>query len=156
MEYLDNILAQLNSFELPESDSLITPELLEAEEKLQEDVDLLIKALETMKTQLEEIQEFAEEAQEYIDQMTEIGNTVYEELTASEEILSIRQKWFYPEVRESEAGQWIWYVIQTLLAVVVFFIMYNVYYRYKERKTKKEYLRQTTQLELLLKLQLTM
>lgn len=82
MEYLDNILAQLNSFELPESDSLITPELLEAEEKLQEDVDLLIKALETMKTQLEEIQEFAEEAQEYIDQMTEIGNTVYEELTA--------------------------------------------------------------------------
>lgn len=78
-------------------------------------------------------------------------DSVYEELTASEEILAIRQKWFYPEVRESEAGQWIWYVIQTLLAVVVFFIMYNVYYRYKERKTKKEYLRQTTQLELLLK-----
>ena len=78
-------------------------------------------------------------------------DSVYEELTASEEILDIRQKWFYPEVKDGGSSQWIWYVVHTLVAVIVFFIMYNVYYRYKERKTRKECLRQTTQLELLLK-----
>lgn len=82
LTYLDSVLVQLNSFELPDADSIVSPELLEAEAKLKEDVALLIEALETMKSQLEEIQAFAEEAQVYIDQMTEIGDTVYEELTA--------------------------------------------------------------------------
>lgn len=79
---LDAVLAQLNSFVLPDADSVLTPELLEAEAKLKEDAALLIEALEVMKGQLEEIQAFAVEAQEYIDRMTEIGNTVYEELSA--------------------------------------------------------------------------
>lgn len=78
---LDAILAQLNNFALPDADNIFTPELTEAEAKLKEDAALLIEALETMKGQLEEIQAFAVEAQEYIDQMTEIGNTVYEELS---------------------------------------------------------------------------
>lgn len=79
---LDAVLAQLNSFVLPEADSIFTPELTEAESRLKEDAALLIEALEIMKGQLEEIQAFAVEAQAYIDQMTEIGNTVYEELSA--------------------------------------------------------------------------
>lgn len=82
INYLDEVLAQLNQFELPEKDAIFTPELQEAESKLNEDAALLIEALEAMKTQLEEIQAFAEEAQGDIDKLTEIGNTVYEELSA--------------------------------------------------------------------------
>ena len=82
LEYLDSVIAQLNGFELPTSDSIFPSELIEAEAKLKEDVNLLINALETMKSQLEEIQAFAEEAEAYVDEMTVIGNTVYEELSA--------------------------------------------------------------------------
>lgn len=79
---VDTILEQLNSFELPDADSIFSAEFLDAEKKLREDVDLLIDALELMKSQLEEIMAFAEEAQAYIDRMTEIGNVVYTELSA--------------------------------------------------------------------------
>ena len=82
LEYLDSVIAQLNGFELPTSDSIFPSELIEAEAKLKEDAILLINALETMKSQLEEIQAFAEEAEAYVDEMTVIGNTVYEELSA--------------------------------------------------------------------------
>lgn len=82
LEYLDSVIAQLNGFELPTSDSIFPSELIEAEAKLKEDAELLIAALETMKSQLEEIQAFAEEAEAYVNEMTVIGNTVYEELSA--------------------------------------------------------------------------
>ena len=82
LTYLDSILTQLNGFELPDADSVFPPELMDAETKLKEDAQLLVAALETLKKQLEEIQAFAVEAQDYIDQMTAIGNTVYEELSS--------------------------------------------------------------------------
>lgn len=82
LEYLDSVIAQLNGFELPTSDSIFPSEFIEAEAKLKEDAELLIAALETMKSQLEEIQTFAEEAEAYVNEMTVIGNTVYEELSA--------------------------------------------------------------------------
>lgn len=79
---LDAMLVQLNSLVLPSPDSIFTPELTEAQAKLKEDATSLIAALETMRSQLEEIQAFAVEAQAYIDQMNEIGNIVYSELSA--------------------------------------------------------------------------
>ena len=82
INYLDDLLAKLNAFTLPNANDIFTPELLSAEQKLQEDVKLLIKILETMKSQLEEVMAFADEAQAYIDKMTEIGNAVYAELAS--------------------------------------------------------------------------
>lgn len=82
IDYLDDVLARVNEFELPDKNAIFTPELQEAETKLNEDAALLIETLEAMKTQLEEVQAFAQEAQGDIDKLTEIGNTVYEELSA--------------------------------------------------------------------------
>ena len=82
LAYLDSILNQLYGFELPEPDSIFSAELMESQKKLEEDAALLISALETMKAQLEEIQAFAPEAEAYVEQMTAIGNTVYQELSA--------------------------------------------------------------------------
>lgn len=82
LDIMDSLLAQLNDFEIPDADSIFTPELMEAEQSLKEDAALLIKLLEELKSQLEEIMAFAEEAQGYIDQITEIGNTVYAELSS--------------------------------------------------------------------------
>ena len=82
LAYLDSILNQLYGFELPEPDSIFSAELMESQKKLEDDAALLISALETMKAQLEEIQAFAPEAEAYVEQMTAIGNTVYQELSA--------------------------------------------------------------------------
>lgn len=82
INYLNGILIQLNELKLPDEESVFSPELMAAEEQLKKDAALLIDALEVMKSQLEEIQAFGVEAQEYIDEMTEIGNTVYTELSA--------------------------------------------------------------------------
>ena len=82
LESMDSLLNQLNEFEIPDADSIFTPELMQAQETLKADVALLIELLEALKVQLEELMEFAEEAQGYIDQITEIGNTVYAELSS--------------------------------------------------------------------------
>lgn len=82
LTYLDSVLDQLNGFELPNTDDILTPEFTEAQEALKADATLLIEALETMKGQLEEVQAFAVEAQTYVEQITTLGNTVYEELSS--------------------------------------------------------------------------
>ena len=78
-------------------------------------------------------------------------DSIYDEITASEEVLALRKKWFYPEAKVTGIPNWLWYVVYTLAAVIVCMLAYNLFYRYRERKARRESERQTTQLELLLK-----
>lgn len=78
-------------------------------------------------------------------------DSIYDEITASEEVLALRKKWFYPEAKVTGIPNWLWYVVYTLAAVIVCMLAYNFFYRYRERKARRESERQTTQLELLLK-----
>lgn len=78
-------------------------------------------------------------------------DSVYDDITASEDVLKLRKKWFYPEMKETGLPAWAWYVAYMLTAVFLFILSFNIYYRYRERKARRESKRQTTQLELLLK-----
>lgn len=79
-------------------------------------------------------------------------DSVYDEITANEELQEIKKKWFYSDDdNNSLIPNWAWYVFNTLIAVFVALLSYNLYYRYRERKVRKESERQMTQMQLLLK-----
>lgn len=69
---LDAILVQLDSIVLPDVNSIFTPELTTAQEKLKEDAANLIQALEAMKTQLEELQALADQVEAILAQLNEL------------------------------------------------------------------------------------
>ena len=78
-------------------------------------------------------------------------DSLYDEMTSSEEFLNLRQKWFYPNAQLSNSKAWFWYVIYTLVVMALFVTIYNIYYHYMEKRVRRDNARQSTQLQLLLK-----
>ena len=69
---LDAILVQLDSIVLPDVNSIFTPELTTAQEKLKEDAENLKQALEAMKTQVEELQALTDQVDAILAQLNEL------------------------------------------------------------------------------------
>lgn len=69
---LDAILVQLDSIVLPDVNSIFTPELTTAQEKLKEDAENLKLALEAMKTQVEELQALTDQVDAILAQLNEL------------------------------------------------------------------------------------
>lgn len=82
LAYLDNVIVEVEKFELPKEEDILTPELLEAEEKLAKDVEMLIKTLEAMQVQVEELQKFAEEAEDSLAKLEEAKKAIAIEFAA--------------------------------------------------------------------------
>lgn len=78
-------------------------------------------------------------------------DSLYDEMTSSEEFLNLRQKWFYPDAQLSNSKEWVWYVVYTLIVVALLITVYNIYYRFMEKRARRDSARQTTQLQLLLR-----
>ena len=78
-------------------------------------------------------------------------DSVYDEITTNEGILEIRKKWFYEDSENSIVPDWAWYVIYTLIGVFLSMLSYNLYFRFREKRARKDGERQATQLQLLLR-----
>ena len=63
-------------------------------------------------------------------------DSVYNEMVINDEIQPLKNKWFYPEYKESGIPLWIWNLLIVLTLLLVVIISFNIVYRYRARKAK--------------------
>ena len=66
--------------------------------------------------------------------LLELIDSVYEDMTQNEEIMPIRRKWFYPEMKESGIPDVAWYIAGALALICLLLIGFNWIYRIRERR----------------------
>ena len=77
-------------------------------------------------------------------------DSVYNILRASDRLTAIQNKWFYPERKDSGIPAWIWQVIYFLTIVALFFVLYYILYKVRERKMTKEIRKSNDRLSLIM------
>lgn len=78
-------------------------------------------------------------------------DSLYDEISTSEEVLALRQKWFYPAASPvSGMPQWLLNTLLLTIFLICSYLCYYFYYHYRERKARKDVQRQATQLSLLI------
>ena len=77
-------------------------------------------------------------------------DSVYNMLRANDRLTPIQNKWFYPERKDSGIPAWIWQVIYILAIVALFFLLYYIIYKVRERKMTKEIRKSNDRLTLIL------
>ena len=84
--------------------------------------------------------------QHLLDQL----DSVYALVRSTNQLESIRTKWFYPERRETGLPSWIWYVTGIIALIAGILIYYNVTYRTRERKARELARQRNSRLALIL------
>lgn len=64
-------------------------------------------------------------------------DSVFNEMTINDELQAMRNKWFYPEYRDTGIPMYTWQVLIALAAVLLGVIIITVIYQYRERRTKR-------------------
>ena len=78
-------------------------------------------------------------------------DSVYTILLSEEKLLSIQNKWFYPERIETGIPSWVWKLAAVVGAFALFFLFYYLYYRFREQKLTKDVRKKNDRLSLILK-----
>ena len=71
-------------------------------------------------------------------------------MTLDESIQPIRNKWFYPEYKETGIPSYVWTILYHCVALVVIFTLLNFYFRFRERRSKNRFNNQNKRLQLYL------
>ena len=61
-------------------------------------------------------------------------DSAYTLLRSQERFTSIQNKWFYPEREDSGIPSWVWTAAAILTLLVLALLVYNAFYRRKERQ----------------------
>lgn len=77
-------------------------------------------------------------------------DSVYTGMVVNEEIQSIRNKWFYPEYKDSGIPLYVWYLLGGLAVLLLFILAANILYHYRERRARKTLVDQNERLMLYL------
>ena len=77
-------------------------------------------------------------------------DSVYAELSADDQLESIRNKWFYPEHADTGIPAWVWNIAAVLAAIALVFLAYYAYYRIRERQMTREIRQSNDRLSLVL------
>lgn len=67
-----------------------------------------------------------------------------------EQLLQMKNKWFYPEIVHDKTHPHVWDILWTLMAAIVFLIVVNLYYRYKDDKTNSHLYRINHMLDIIM------
>ena len=77
-------------------------------------------------------------------------DSVYTEMVVNEEIQPLRNKWFYPEYKDSGIPSYVWTILWGIIVVIVFTLIASFVYRRRERRVTHELNNQNRQLQLYL------
>ncbi|MBR1414761.1 MAG: transporter substrate-binding domain-containing protein [Prevotella sp.] len=83
-------------------------------------------------------------------QLLEKLDSVYAELNSAELIAPIQNKWFYPDRREKQTPQWVWYVLATFSLFALILLVYIISYRIQARRITNENNKRNRRLALIL------
>ena len=78
-------------------------------------------------------------------------DSVYTLLQAEEKLQGIQNKWFYPERIETGIPSWVWKLAVTVAAFALFFFIYYLFFRLRERQLTKDVRKKNARLSLILK-----
>ena len=78
-------------------------------------------------------------------------DSVYAVLLSEEKLQSIQNKWFYPERIETGIPSWVWQLAAAVAAFAVFFTLYYLFYKLRERQLTKDVRKKNARLSLILK-----
>jgi len=78
-------------------------------------------------------------------------DSIFSELSSSDQLIPLQNKWFYPEREEEEATPtWIWYVCCGIAFLLLVFIIYTITYQMQARSIMKENARNHRRLALIM------
>ena len=77
-------------------------------------------------------------------------DSVYTELRANDQLETIRNKWFYPELAETGIPSWVWKLAAALAALAAAFLVYYAIYRFREHQMTREIRKSNNRLSLVL------
>jgi PAS domain S-box-containing protein len=78
-------------------------------------------------------------------------DSIYTVLLSEEKLLTIQNKWFYPEHIETGIPSWVWQLAAVIAVFSLFFLFYYLFYRIKEQKLTKDVRKKNDRLSLILK-----
>jgi PAS domain S-box-containing protein len=78
-------------------------------------------------------------------------DSIYAILLSEEKLQGIQNKWFYPERIETGIPSWVWKLAIAVAAFALFFLLYYLFYRIRERRLTKDLRKKNTRLSLILK-----
>ena len=73
-------------------------------------------------------------------------DSIFTVLSTDEKLLSIENKWFYPERQEKSIPRWVWYIVAALGVIGLIFTIYGIVYRLQARRITRDNNRQNKQL----------
>lgn len=77
-------------------------------------------------------------------------DSTFSYLNSTGRLQPMQNQWFYPEYRDTGIPSWVWYVVVTLLLLIVTFVAYYISYRIYEEKMMKSVRRSNNRLSLIL------
>lgn len=77
-------------------------------------------------------------------------DSVFLQLEMDDTVTQLRKKWFYPETMEDSSFKYVYYATTVVLFLLVCFLAYFFYFRYRERKMRTMLERQNQRLSLYL------
>jgi PAS domain S-box-containing protein len=84
------------------------------------------------------------------ERLLEQVDSVFAKLNSEGRLQPIQNKWFYPEHKETGIPSWVWYVVATLLTIIILFLIYYIFSRLYERRMTKNLRRTNNRLSLIL------
>jgi len=78
-------------------------------------------------------------------------DSVYALLLSEEKLQGIQNKWFYPERIETGIPSWVWELATAVAAFAVFFALYYLFFKLRERRLTKDVRKKNARLSLILK-----
>lgn len=77
-------------------------------------------------------------------------DSVYTELRVDDQLETIQNKWFYPELADTGIPSWVWNLAAILAALAAAFLIYYAIYRIRERQMTREVRKSNDRLSLVL------
>lgn len=77
-------------------------------------------------------------------------DSVFAELSSSDQLLPLQNTWFYPERQEKTTPQWVWYAGGTVAFLVLILVFYTIVYQRQAGRITQQNSRQNRQLALIL------
>ena len=73
-------------------------------------------------------------------------DSIFTVLSTDEKLLTIQNKWFYPERQEKSIPRWAWYIVAALGVIGIIFTIYGIIYRVQARRITHDNNRQNKRL----------
>ena len=78
-------------------------------------------------------------------------DSIYTVLLSEEKLLNIQNKWFYPERIETGIPSWVWQLSMVVATFALFFLLYYLFFRIREKRLTKDLRKKNARLSLILK-----